>query len=273
MRFPLILSFVAAAIIGFQGGNFAQAQETHQFGRVDGDVYTSREGVKYNITRFHPCYCGPATPHRRAGCEIMVEIEDGRSDYMTCDPSKPVVQPRVAAIDRLSEPTARLMADVYQRAVGSVPSAEVEALISALRGRAVTGGSGGGFAAAGRAVAGVAGVGNCTRHLYNRTTHYWSVALINSGFCKVDGTPGSIDDRYNTNVCMVPPNGVATLAYRNNGRVGARIAIVGTWSSGSYAEVFNLREVGCYITHSGRTGNAQLNDPSDGDVTVYCDKC
>jgi hypothetical protein len=264
MRFPRI-SFLVATILAFLEANFALGQQAFH-GRVDGDVYTDDIGVKSLIRRFGPCVCGPETRHRRAGCQLMIETEQSRIDYMTCDPSQPV--PEVTAANRLSEPTAKLMADVYQQAVGTLPSGQADALINALRGRSVTGGSGGGFAAAGRAAASFAGAGNCTRHLYNRTPDFWSVALINAGFCKVDGTPGSIDGDYKTNVCMVPPNGSATLAYRNDARVGAKIAIVGKWSGGSYAQVFNLREVGCYITHSGNTGKAVLNDPGDGDVTV-----
>lgn len=155
--------------------------------------------------------------------------------------------------------TANLMSRLLGGA--NVPSAQVEAVVNALRGNMMVGSTG--ASAAGRAAASMIGVGNCTRHFYNKSDDYWSVALLDAGWCHIDGAP----QRGNGNVCIIPPRENGLLEYSNSGSsTNPQILIAGTWPGGQFAQGFYLEVVGCKIAHDGSSGNVVLNDPGKGDV-------
>lgn len=113
----------------------------------------------------------------------------------------------------------------------------------------------------------VMGAGRCTRHFYNNSDYWWAVGLWDSGFCHIDGEPAN----ENANICMIPPHKVGVLDYINTGgNAGAfpRILVAGVWRGGNFRNSFTLRTPGCYINHSGNTGNIVVNDPADGDVVT-----
>jgi hypothetical protein len=148
-----------------------------------------------------------------------------------------------------------LIGDVHHR------SPEVDNLIRELRDQNVKNTGGTGAGTFGRFVAQMAGVGKCTRHFYNKTADYWAIGMLNSGTCDASGGDGGM-------ACVIPPHATATLNYSNIGNVETpSIAIAAYSLSGkNYGQIFNLREVGCYIEHNGRTPSVNLNQPADGDV-------
>jgi hypothetical protein len=176
---------------------------------------------------------------------------------------KGLEQPECAQWNYPRSFTAALMANLVQKVVGDLPSAQVQELTKNLKDRMLVGNSGGW--AAGQAVAAMIGEGDCTRHFYNKSDSYWSVALIDSGRCHLDGD----NSKTNGNVCMVPPHRAALLDYSNLGSNSRpQILIAGTWPDGQFSTAYDLKEVGCEIQHSGSTGNVVLNSPAKGDVVT-----
>jgi hypothetical protein len=104
-------------------------------------------------------------------------------------------------------------------------------------------------------------VGQCARHYYNKSDTYWGIAMFYAGTCEASGMAPEEHP-----VCIFPPHSTGTLHYANFGDVadGDQIAITGQ----DYRQNFDLLTVGCYIEHHGRTGNATLNDPADGDIVT-----
>lgn len=158
--------------------------------------------------------------------------------------------------------TASLMSGLLHGV--NMPSPQVQSLMNHLRDRSLVGNSGGW--AAGQAVVGIIGMGRCTRHFYNKSDSYWSVGLINSGWCHVDGD----SSKQNGNVCMIPPHRAAVLDYSNSNANYSviKVLIAGSWPGGHFAQDFNLKPESCKIAHNGSTGNVVLNDPADGDVVT-----
>jgi hypothetical protein len=172
-------------------------------------------------------------------------------------------QPECAKWNYARMETADLMGSLLQRTVSKLPSPQVQALTKSLKGQMLVGQSGGFLA--GAAVANLLGEGNCTRHFYNKSDSYWSVALIDSGWCHIDGESTNA----NGNVCMVPPHRTAVLDYSNLASNSIpQILVTGAWPGGQFSTAFLLADVSCEIKHSGSTGNVVLNSPAKGDVAT-----
>lgn len=204
-----------------------------------------------------PCAGLPMnTSHNAKGVECVPGLsKEPRSQMQGPRPEEraaPVLTPSQYALQDLSV----LIRDVPHR------SAEVDNLIRDLRDQNVKNTGGTGAGTFGRFVAQMAGVGKCTRHFYNKTNDgYWAIGMLNSGTCEIGGGPRGM-------ACVIPPHATATLHYSNFGNAETpSIAIAAFSMSGkNYSKIFNLREVGCYIEHSGRTPSVNLNQPADGDV-------
>ncbi len=89
----------------------------------------------------------------------------------------------------------------------------------------------------------------CTRHFYNNSPVPFTFIAPNSAWC--NGMPS---------LCTINPHTTSTLTYLP--------FPVGSVTIGSAygTHVFGL--TGCYIIHSGSTGEIAVNDPADGDVTT-----
>lgn len=77
------------------------------------------------------------------------------------------------------EDTLRAMNALLQQQTDMSPLAR--SMMDTLRSQALAGKSGAGTA--GRTVAGLLGIGNCTRHFYNNSSDFFAVALWNAGTC------------------------------------------------------------------------------------------
>jgi hypothetical protein len=104
------------------------------------------------------------------------------------------------------------------------------------------------FAAGAAAFSGAAAA-QCERHFYNDSPIQYTTAFTTgNGLCN------------NFVVCTIPPHTTATLIYFP---YPAGHTVIGS----SYA-THQLGVTGCYIDHSGSTGDIAVNDPADGDVTT-----
>lgn len=101
-----------------------------------------------------------------------------------------------------------------------------------------------------------------TRHFYNNSTVLFSVTLV-MGSCSIGGSGMQKQ-------CIVPPGQVAELHYSNFPIEEDGIAM---WSldpgSRLYRGSFPVAiPDGCYILHSGNTGNVAVNSDANGDVAT-----
>lgn len=89
----------------------------------------------------------------------------------------------------------------------------------------------------------------CERHFYNNSSiRYAFTFTTGNGLCN------------NFPVCTIDPHATATLIYFPYPAGNLLI-------SSSYGS-HDLGVTGCYIIHSGNTGEIAVNDPADGDVTT-----
>jgi hypothetical protein len=107
-----------------------------------------------------------------------------------------------------------------------------------------------------------------TRHFYNNSPVPFTVSLDNAGKCSI----GSSGQQY---ACVVPPMEVADLHYASNyGDVYSGLGMptpTVTIQSNDEGRIYSPQRFGvygCYIQHSGNTGNIVVNDPADGDVVT-----
>ena len=101
----------------------------------------------------------------------------------------------------------------------------------------------GGAAELGRMAARASGVGRWTSHFNNQTDEWWAVAMIGSGACHLDNTPGpnGQGDHFS---CMIPPHMSASLDFRNDGsQLYSDRHCERKWISPTY----DLPIVGCHI--------------------------
>lgn len=108
-----------------------------------------------------------------------------------------------------------------------------------------------------------------TRHFYNYSNVVFKISFLHTG--KGGGTSigsCSIGDLNKALACTIPPGQAADLHYANFPDRTTAVAIESLDSGVIYPiKTFNV-DGGCYISHSGNTGNIVVNDPADGDVAT-----
>jgi hypothetical protein len=96
-----------------------------------------------------------------------------------------------------------------------------------------------------------------TRHFYNNTKVTFVYSIMPDGSCSVGPYTGPI--------CFIPPGQSADLHYPDSGTsIGVASVDGGEIYPGTGFSVGG----GCYIKHSGSTGNIVVNGPANGDVTT-----
>jgi hypothetical protein len=122
----------------------------------------------------------------------------------------------------------------------------------------------GGAADLGRTVSRATGVGDWTSHFNNQTEEWWGVALIDSGACHLDNTPGPEGQGRHFS-CLIPPHGVAALDFSTSGKVRPRIAVA---SGLGYRHTYDLPLENCHIQYDAPQPLVHLNYPSTCDITA-----